>query len=169
MSIFIVHSGQFEQTPFKPIVRGRPTPWVPNLGLTQVASLYSAKLASGLGVPHSLEDKIQCNDSLGVLTSKYSLFRNQIEELTLAIKGALSIEGEGGGGGGGTDAGAYVSRLQSAFRASLSLVCADTQALQANKLRHFCATCGNMLQEACTKFSQLTEILAACKHKIGDD
>lgn len=126
-----------------------------------VMSSYCAKLSNCLGVTHNIEDKLPGQDPLEVLTSKLNLFSNQITAFALAIKGVLT-----------TDTAEFsieehVSKLEGVFKDSLQLICMDAGVVNAHNLRVFCTKCKNMLQEAFTKFSQLTELIEICKNTIA--
>ncbi|CAB3235211.1 unnamed protein product [Arctia plantaginis] len=131
-------------------------------GVWTVMSSYCAKLSNCLGVQHNIEDKIPGQEPLEVLTTKLVLFSNQISAFALAIKGVLN-----------TDAVEFsiedqVSQLESVFKDSLQLICMDAAVVNRNNLRIFCIKCKNMLQEAYTKFSQLTELIEICKIAIAN-
>ncbi|KAJ0175836.1 hypothetical protein K1T71_008995 [Dendrolimus kikuchii] len=131
-------------------------------GVWTVFSGYCAKLATSIGVDHSLEDNLPGNDPLEVLTSKLTLFSTQISNLTIALTGALHVDN--------TDQSvdSHIKRLESAFKESLASLCMDSSAINANNLRIFCTKCRNMLQEACAKFTQLTELLQVCNSTLSN-
>ncbi|XP_059055600.1 transcriptional protein SWT1-like [Achroia grisella] len=60
-----------------------------------------------------------------------------------------------------------VLQLEAAVREGLALIDVDCT-ITTEDLRTFCTNCGNMLQEAYTKFSQLTEVLDNCLTSISD-
>ncbi|XP_031762817.2 transcriptional protein SWT1 isoform X2 [Galleria mellonella] len=60
-----------------------------------------------------------------------------------------------------------VLELEAAVREGLTLIGVDC-AVTAEDLRSFCTNCGNMLQEAYTKFTQLTEVLDTCQSSISN-
>ncbi|KAM3963777.1 swt1 RNA endoribonuclease [Aphomia sociella] len=60
-----------------------------------------------------------------------------------------------------------VLRLEAAVRDSLALIGVDCK-LTTENMRIFCTKCSNMLQEAYTKFRELTEVLDACENSINN-
>lgn len=127
-----------------------------------VMSSFCAKLSNCLGVSHNIEDKLPGQEPLEVLTSKLTLFSNQITAFTLAIKGLLN-----------TDLVEFnideqVTQLECVFKESLQLICMDAAVITKSNLRVFCTKCRSMLQEAYTKFSQLTELIEICKNNIAN-
>ncbi|XP_050347234.1 transcriptional protein SWT1 [Nymphalis io] len=123
-------------------------------GLWTILSSYSAKLASSLGIPHSIEDMLPGNDPLPVLTSKWTFISGHVNDLTQAIKGVLDA--------GGPALGESALRLHGALRPAPA-------APAAHHVAAFCLDCGNMLQEAYNKFSQLSDILNVCKSRFSND
>ncbi|KAL0881204.1 hypothetical protein ABMA27_002308 [Loxostege sticticalis] len=128
-------------------------------GLWTVFSSYCAKLSTGLGIPHSLEDKISSESSPEALVALCRDIAARAADLTQAINGVLSIEGE--------ISEQQLNQLEAAFRSCLALARQDAAAIDRDKLQLFCNTCRNMLQEACTKFFQLSELLELCKNKMA--
>ncbi|XP_026314774.1 transcriptional protein SWT1 isoform X2 [Hyposmocoma kahamanoa] len=128
-------------------------------GLWIVFSSYCAKLASALGISHTLEDKLPGNDPLHVLMSKWSVFCCQIRALTSAMKGLLentdSIEEE-------------IPKLAEVFKESLSVINKGSISVNKDNMRIFCLNCRNMLQEAFTKFSALSELLNICQTRLSN-
>ncbi|XP_063377833.1 transcriptional protein SWT1 [Cydia fagiglandana] len=130
-------------------------------GIWTVFSSYCAKLATGLGVEHSIEDKLPTDDPLDVITSKLPMFSNQVNYLTMAIKGALSIDPSD------PSLDEHVSRLEMVFKDSVNLISRDSRQIHTHSLRIFCIKCRNMLEEAHTKFAQLKELLDTCKERVA--
>ncbi|KAG7306002.1 hypothetical protein JYU34_008572 [Plutella xylostella] len=124
-----------------------------------VFSSYCAKLASGLGISHTVEDKINGDEPLSVLTSKWTVFSNQIFDITNSIEGVLNVSDESDPVL--TD---HLIRLEAVFKDSLILISVDTGIINGDNLRLFCTKCRNMLQEAYSKFAHLTELLDVCKN-----
>ncbi|KAF9418343.1 hypothetical protein HW555_004773 [Spodoptera exigua] len=122
-----------------------------------VMSSFCAKLASRLGVSHNIEDKWPGDEPLEALTTKLTLFTNQITAFALAIKGVLSSENPE----------SSIEALEQAFRDSLQLICMDNEYINKTRLATFCGKCRNMLQEAYTKFAQLTELIEVCKNTLN--
>lgn len=122
-----------------------------------VMSSFCAKLASRMGVPHNIEDKWPGDEPLEALTTKLTLFTNQISAFTLAIKGVLSSENPE----------SSIEALEQAFRDSLQLICMDNEYINKTRLATFCGKCRNMLQEAYTKFAQLMELIEVCKNTLN--
>ncbi|KAI8422804.1 hypothetical protein MSG28_006549 [Choristoneura fumiferana] len=126
-----------------------------------VFSSYCAKLATALGVPHSVEDKLPTEDPVDVITSKLPMFSNQVNYLTMAIKGTLSTDESD------PQLDEQMSRLEMVFKDSVGLVCRDSRDITQDSLRVFAVKCRNMLQEAHSKFSQLKELLDQCKQRVA--
>ncbi|XP_039751648.1 transcriptional protein SWT1-like [Pararge aegeria] len=130
-------------------------------GLWTVFSSYCAKLSNALGIPHSIEDKLSGNEPLAVLTSKWTLFSGHVNDLTLAIQGVLNTDIT-------ESIDTHVQRLECVFRDALSAICMNNIVTRED-LHSFCIKCRNMLQEAHSKFSQLTEILNVCNNRLFSD
>ncbi|CAK1540760.1 unnamed protein product [Leptosia nina] len=128
-----------------------------------VCSSYCAKLATSAGVAHSIEDKIPGEESLPVLTSKWSVFATNINAIARDIQRVLAVQ-ENGATNINEDA---LSDLEKSFKEVLSSIAAD-KTVTRNELRAFCTKCRNMLQEASSKFSQLGDLLIICKNKLSN-
>ncbi|XP_064072069.1 transcriptional protein SWT1 [Vanessa tameamea] len=102
-------------------------------GLWTVLSSYSAKLASSLGIPHSIEDKLPGNDTLPVLTSKWTFINGHVNDLTQAIKCVLAARGA---------AGECAWRLHAALARARRALAAAAPPLPAPHVAAFCADCG---------------------------
>ncbi|CAH2108631.1 unnamed protein product [Euphydryas editha] len=126
--------------------------------LWTVLSSYSAKLATALGVPHSIEDKLPGNESLSVLTSKWTFISGHVNDLTAAMRDVLSEEGA-----------ARDERALLLHGALLRARGAAAGDLAAHHVAAFCLRCENMLQEAYSKFSQLGDLLNVCKSRFSND
>ncbi|XP_023933787.2 transcriptional protein SWT1 [Bicyclus anynana] len=128
-------------------------------GVWTVFSSYCAKLANELGVPHSIEDKLSGSEPLAALSAKWVLFSSNVTDLTTAIDSVLSTDS--------TDSmEARVHRLQCALNSALAAICTGTNVTR-DELHSFCITCRSMLQEAHTKFCQLSELLNVCNSRLG--
>ncbi|KAH9639968.1 hypothetical protein HF086_008063 [Spodoptera exigua] len=114
-----------------------------------VMSSFCAKLASRLGVSHNIEDKWPGDEPLEALTTKLTLFTNQITAFALAIKGKPGVEYRGAG-----------ASIPGQFAAHLH----GQRVHQQDQTRHLLR---NMLQEAYTKFAQLTELIEVCKNTLN--
>ncbi|XP_068632612.1 transcriptional protein SWT1 [Battus philenor] len=127
-----------------------------------IFSSYCAKLATCLGVPHSLEDQLPGTEPVESLLSKWSLFRNKINSLGLSIKGVLSVDNSD------RKLEEHVSNLEIALKSSLTLVALESEAIARGDLMMFCIKNRNLLQEAYNKLGHLTEMLDACKNNVHD-
>ncbi|CAG4999442.1 unnamed protein product [Parnassius apollo] len=127
-----------------------------------VFSSYCAKLSTCLGVPHSLEDHLAGNDTLEMLTSKWAMFRNQLNTLSHAIKGVLSMENSD------LIMEDHIARLETALKDCLVLISMDSSVIGRDDLRIFCVRNRDMLQEAFAKLSQLTNMLDVCKNYLNN-
>ncbi|XP_012548724.2 transcriptional protein SWT1 [Bombyx mori] len=124
-------------------------------GLWTVFSSYCAKLSTNLGIVHGLEDSLP-HDGPDNLSSKLPIISCHISGLTNAIEGALSIEAHD------PSLDEHMYRLETTFKESLASAGMDPAVVNQGNLTVFCIKCRNMLQEAYTKFAQLTELLDIC-------
>ncbi|KAG6460211.1 transcriptional protein SWT1 [Manduca sexta] len=131
-------------------------------GVWRILSSYCAKLSTLLGIPHSIEDKMPGEESMDVLTSKFQLFEAQIAGLANAIKSILNVDPLD------PCSEEAMSLLEVALKESLTSVQMDNSVVNRTNLTVFCTKCRNMLQEAYTKFAQLTDLLDVCKNTFAD-
>ncbi|XP_026733253.1 uncharacterized protein LOC113497753 [Trichoplusia ni] len=121
-----------------------------------VMSSFCAKLAGHAGVSHNMEDKLGGWEPLEALTTKLMVFSSQICAFAAALKGVLTTDMSE----------SSIEELERTFRESLAIICIDAEVITHTRLAVFCIKCRNMLQEAYTKFSQLTELIEVCKNTL---
>ncbi|XP_045495068.1 transcriptional protein SWT1 [Colias croceus] len=126
-----------------------------------VCSSYCAKLATSVGVTHNIEDKIPGEECLQTLTSKWSLFAGNIDAIAHAIYGVLSSDENS------PSMEEALITLERAFREVLGSTGVN-KTVGKQELRVFCTKCRNMLQEASSKFSQLSDLLAICNNRLSN-
>ncbi|XP_047507353.1 transcriptional protein SWT1 [Pieris napi] len=128
--------------------------------LWTVCSSYCAKLATSADIAHNLEDKMPENECLQSLSDKWNIFSTNINAIARDIQRVLSAEESINMK---EDA---LSELEKSLSESLNTLSLD-KTVSRNQLRIFCNKYRNMLQEASSKFSQLSELLIVCKEKLS--
>ncbi|XP_038215081.1 transcriptional protein SWT1 [Zerene cesonia] len=126
-----------------------------------VCSSYCAKLATSVGVTHNIEDKIPGEECVQALTSKWSLFASNIDAIAHAIYGVLSSDENS------SSMEEALATLERAFGEVLGSAGVN-KAVGKQELRVFCTKCRNMLQEASSKFSQLSDLLVICNNRLSN-
>ncbi|XP_050668622.1 transcriptional protein SWT1 [Leptidea sinapis] len=125
-----------------------------------VYSSYCAKIASAMGVEHSIEDSLHSNDELDALTDRLTTFSSNIDAVANAINKVLSSKDC-------QSLDESVTDLEARFREALTYIGVET-GIHKQPLRVFCEHQRHMLQEAYGKFVQLSDLLVVCKNRVSN-